>query len=166
MGQIINLFYENPNKEFYLRQIARITNIPKSTVARKLKQLLKENLILKKKSEPYNYFIANQKNIIYRLKKKFYIIEKIYKSGLIEYLEKKTLPKAIVLFGSCAKGEFDKDSDIDIFINSSEIQLNLKDFHLKHKINVFFEANVLKLSPELRQNILNGVLLYGMIKYE
>lgn len=164
MGQIEELFYENPNKGFYLRQISRITKIPKTTVARKLKELEKEKLILKKKSEPYDYFTANQSNKLYRLRKRFYIIEEIYKSGLLEHIEKKALPKAIVLFGSCAKGEFDKESDIDIFINSSEIQLNLEHFRLKHKINVFFEANILNLSPELRQNIINGVLLYGMLK--
>lgn len=166
MGQykIKELFFENPSQEFYLRQIAKLTGTPKTTVSRILKQLLKEKLILRKKSVPFDKYIANTENTLYKFYKKYFIIEKLYKSGLLEYIVNETHPKALILFGSCAKGEYNKNSDIDIFVNSSETALNLEKFRLKHKINLFFEPNILNLSKELRQNITNGIILYGMLR--
>jgi len=48
MGQDVEeLFFENPVKEFYLRQITRLTGIPKTTVSRRLKKLIERKIILK-----------------------------------------------------------------------------------------------------------------------
>ena len=95
------------------------------------------------------------------------IIYKIYLSGILDYLEEKTLPKCIVLFGSAAKGNYYKDSDIDLFIQSSERILELKSFEKKlgHKIHIIFESELKNLSKELFNNILNGIVLYGFVKW-
>ncbi|MFC1690756.1 nucleotidyltransferase family protein [Nanoarchaeota archaeon] len=165
MGQIEELFYENPGKEFYLRQLSRLTRTPKTTAARTLNQLIKNKLITRNKNEPYDTYSANTENPLYKFYKTQDILERIHKSGVIEYIYKHTNPKAIILFGSCAKGDYTKDSDIDIFVQSNKTNLDLS-FKLKHKINLFFETNLNKLSNELLNNILNGITLHGLIRLE
>lgn len=166
MGQerLKELFFEHPSQTFYLREIARVTGLPKTTVSRLLEELLKERLILRKKARPFDRYSANTENPLYTFYKKYHILEKLHRSGLIDYLTEKTNPKAILLFGSCAKGEYNEKSDIDLFVQASSIPLNLKKFKLKHEINLFFEPDLSKLSAELRNNILNGILLYGVIR--
>ncbi len=166
MGQdtVKELFFENPSKLFYLRQIAKLTKVPKSTVARILNHLLKEELIVKEKSEPFDKYRANTENSVYRFYKKQFILERIYHSGLIDYIVDHAHPKTVILFGSCAKGEYDERSDIDIFIESPEADMDFDKFKLKHIINPYFAKNIAEISKELRQNIINGSILYGMLK--
>lgn len=163
---IKELFFENPSKEFYLREISKLTEVPKTTVQRILKDLRNKELINKLKIKPYKKYRANTENFYYKHYKKISIIEKIYKSGLIDYLIEKCNPNVIILFGSCAKGEYDTKSDIDIFLETHEIKLNLDGYEkkLKHKINIIFEQNLIDLNTELRNNIVNGEKLYGFIR--
>ncbi|HIH41650.1 TPA: hypothetical protein HA239_04500, partial [Candidatus Woesearchaeota archaeon] len=163
MGQLAELFYENPGKEFYLRQVARLTKTPKTTASGKLKELVKQGIVIRKKDEPYDKYVAATENMLYKVYKKHFLIEKIYSSGLIQALAESIYPKAIVLFGSVAKGEYDKESDIDLYIMANEKEVNLGKFEraLNHRVNLFFEPDFRKLSEELRNNIINGIPLYG-----
>ena len=166
MGQdkVKELFFENPSKQFYLRQIAKLTKVPKSTVARILNQLLSDSIIVREKSEPFDKYRANTEDSLYKFHKKQFMLEKIYQSGLIDYIVEHAHPKTVILFGSCAKGEYDEKSDIDIFIESSEADMNFDKFKLKHTINPYFAKNIMEISKELRQNIINGSILHGMLK--
>lgn len=167
MGQnkILDLFFEEPNRLFQIREIAKITGIPKTTAARMLKELSEQKIIVKKKENVIGYK-ANEADSYFRLKKKMMFIENIHKSGLIEHLEEKFYPKCIILFGSFSKGEYHKDSDIDLFVQSKEKQYNLAKFEkkMKHPINLFFEEKFAKLSNELFNNIINGIKLSGYVK--
>jgi predicted nucleotidyltransferase len=165
-SKVKELFFENPSKEFYLRQIARLTRSPKSTVSAILKRLEKDSLIIRKKSEPFDRYQANVTDSDYIFYKKISILEKIQKSRMIDHIVEKTNPRAIILFGSCAKGEYRKDSDIDLFIQTVETGLDLEKFKLGHVINPIFRSDMINIAPGLRQNILNGIILYGMVRYE
>ena len=168
MGQeeILNIFFEYPTKDFHIRGIAKILNIPKTTVSYHINNYLKEKLILKREDGVFPSFKANETNEMYRFYKKQEFLKKIISFGLIDHLEKEFNPKCIILFGSFAKVEYDKNSDIDIFIQSKESNYHLDKFEkiLKHKINLFFESNLNKLSPELLNNIVNGIKLGGILK--
>ena len=167
MGQseIKELFFENPSKQFYLRQIAKLSNTPKTTAARILRKLSKQGIIQKIKEKPFPKFFANTENPMHGFYKKVFILEKIYSSGLINHLDSLS-PKAIILFGSCAKGEYNRDSDIDLFILSPGTKINLEKYEkkLKHSINLVFEQDINNLSNELLNNIINGTKLRGFLK--
>jgi predicted nucleotidyltransferase len=162
--KIAELFFENPIREFYLRQIARLTKVPKTSVSRKLKELIDKKIIIRVKSEPFDKYIANEQNLLYLFYKKNHIIEKLYTSKLIDFLIEKTSPKAIVLFGSCSKGEYDNESDIDLCIISSQKELNLEKFNLKHDVQLFFFRSLSEIPRNLKHNIINGITLYGFLK--
>jgi hypothetical protein len=87
MGQseIKTLFFENPGKEFYLRQIARLTKTPKTTAARILDGFIGEGLIKRLRREPNDVYLADSESTMYRFYKRFAIAEKLHKSGLTAY---------------------------------------------------------------------------------
>ena len=164
--KIMELFFEEPTRAFQIREIARITKIAHTSTKNYLEKLREESFVKKIKGNIYNSYIANQENRILKIYKQQNLILKLYKSELIDYLEDNLHPKCIVLFGSARKGEYTKTSDIDIFVQTSEKPLNLMKFEkiLKHKINLFFEEDINKLSNELFNNIINGIILSGYLK--
>jgi len=162
----MELFFVVPTRNFQIREIARLTKIAHTSVKNYLEELRKENLVKKIKGNIYNSYIATSENGLFKIYKQQHLILKLYTSGLIDYLEDKLLPGCIMLFGSGRKGEYTKTSDIDLFVQSSEKPLNLTKFEkiLKHEINIFFEENINKLSNELFNNIVNGIILSGYLK--
>ena len=87
MGQILNLFFEYPSKEFHIRGIARQLSIPKSTVSYRINQLLKKKLIIKNKNGVFPSFTANESNDIYLFYKRQDAIMRVIESGLLDYID-------------------------------------------------------------------------------
>lgn len=164
--KIMELLFEEPSKNFQIREISRLTKIAVTSVKNYLKELQKNKLILKDKKTFYPSYIANQQNRLFKIYKQQFIILKLYSTDLIGYLEDNLHPKCIILFGSVRKGEYNKNSDIDIFVQTKEKHLDLMKFEkiFKHKISLFFEENINKLSNELFNNIINGIKLSGYLK--
>ena len=134
MDKIFELFFECPNKKFTIREVAKITKIPKSTVQNYLAELKSAELVTKDSQA------SNTR--LFKIKKINYFIEKAYTSGLIGYLNEVFAPSCIILFGSFRKGDSVKESDIDIFIETAKkIEPELSEFEkkLKHKIQIFKE---------------------------
>lgn len=164
--KILELFIQFPAKDFSVRGIARDLKLSHVTVLNHINDLGRLGLIKKKKETLYPTFYANPDNNIYKIHKKSWLLFKIVDSGVIEYIQKETFPSSIVLFGSGAKATFTEKSDIDIFIEAKETPINLTKYErrLGRKINLLFEPNINNLSKELRNNIINGTVLYGFIK--
>ncbi|MCK5629076.1 MAG: nucleotidyltransferase domain-containing protein [Nanoarchaeota archaeon] len=164
--RIFELFIEFPAKDFSARGIARELSISHATVLKYIDNLQKLGLIRKKEETLYPTFYANIEDSKYKLYKRNYIVFKIIESGLIDFIQKKTLPSSIILFGSGAKATFTEKSDIDLFVEAKDSKLNISKFEkiLKRKINLLYESNIHNLSKELRNNIANGVILYGFIR--
>ena len=162
---ILELFIEHPQENFSARGIARKLNISHATVLSNLKHLAALQLI-RKKNALYPMYYANAEEPRYRAYKKNHIVFQIIASGLAEHLQKQTLASCLVLFGSCAKGTFTEESDIDIFAEAKETKVIVASFEKKlhRKINLLYEPDLNGLSEELRNNIANGIVLYGFIK--
>ena len=166
--KILELFIEFPTKDFSVRGIARNLKLSHATVLKYIAELEKLSLIKKKETTLYPTYFANTENQKYRFYKRDWLLFKVNESGLIDYLQKEILPSSIILFGSGAKATFTEKSDIDIFVEANETELDLTKYEkkLNSKINLLFEQNINNLSKELRNNIINGVVLYGSIKIQ
>ncbi len=164
--KLLRFFFEEPTRRFHIRELARMSGIAHTSVKNYLQELVMEKLIIKVKSPLYAAFIANEENRMYRLSKQQDMVFQIYSSGLVDFLEDSLQPKCIILFGSVRKGEHNKMSDIDIFIQTQEQNINLSKFEkkLQHSISLFFEEDIHKLSTELFNNIVNGLKIYGYLK--
>ncbi len=161
-NKVLELIFNNPDRPFTIREISKQTKVPTTTVQRYLKELKRDKI---------NYFLDKENRFIYhpysKFLKTYFIINNLYKSGLIDYLSSKLNPSLIILFGSVRKGEYDKDSDIDIFIETTvKKELNLKEFEeeLNHKIDLFIESDIKKVNKNLFNNIINGIKLVGYLK--
>jgi predicted nucleotidyltransferase len=149
-----------------MRELSRRTKITHPSVINHLKALVKEELIIKEKKGIYPTFRANRDNELFRVYKKTNLILRMCQTGLIDYIYDSCMPDTIILFGSASKGEDIEESDIDLFVQAKEKKLNLVKYEklLNRKIAFFFEENFSRLSKELKNNILNGMVLKGYIK--
>lgn len=86
--------------------------------------------------------------------------------NLIEFLKKEFMPNCIILFGSFARGEDIEDSDIDLFLECKKKNINLSKFEkqLNRKIQLHFNDNFKQYAKELKNNIINGIILDGYIE--
>ena len=164
--RILELFIEQSNTDFSARGIARELGISHPTALKNLRELEKLGLIGKNERTLYPTYRANTVGENYMSYKREHIVFSIRKSGLVEYIQERLLPSCIVLFGSCAKGAYREDSDIDLFVEASESDLDLSAFEkkLRKNVHLIFEFDINTLQPRLRDNILNGVVLYGAIR--
>ena len=103
--KLLDLFFKQPMSRFHVRELSRLTLLDTKTVMKYLKDLIKRKLILRKKEKKgFPFYEANRLSPLYRYEKSHIMIEKIYQSSLINFLEKELNPKVIILFGSIQKG--------------------------------------------------------------
>ncbi len=169
--KILRVFFEDPSPKgigFQLREISRKVAIAPPSVKKYLTELEKEGLIVKAKHRIYGYpvYYANRDSENFKFLKRLDTIIMIKESGLLDYLSESCMPDVIILFGSSSRGEDQKDSDIDLFVMAREERTDLSKFgsRLNRKVNLLFNEDFSSLSKELRNNILNGVILKGYLK--
>jgi len=169
--KILELFFKEPEKEFYVREIARILQKSPATISKYLKEMKKNNIL--ESEEKFNHLIFKAADTEkFRQEKLNYNLNLINNSGLIDFLVKEYDPEAIVLFGSFAKSENTKKSDIDLFIISSrKKQINIEKFESKlgYKVQLFIHSKqeiekIKQKNPELINNWINGIKLYGFLE--
>ena len=162
--KVLEVFYEYPNGSFSIRDISKLTRVPRATVHKILKELKKENLITKENKV--------KDSLIFKTKKINYFIEMIITSGLIEEIINQLNPSCIILFGSFRKGEDVSASDIDISVEKDEFKENrivsfreLGEFEkqIGRKIQIH-EFNRSLIDTGLFNNIANGIILIGFLE--
>ena len=166
-NEVLELFFNYPTKFWRFKEFEEKTSLPPSKVDRWLKKFQEEELIQRikvKGSMPY--YIANYENPNYKFKKKIYAFQKLYESGLLNYLSS-LKAKTVVLFGSFNRSDWDAESDIDIFV-SDEVEINIGKYEkmLKRDIQIFATDNFEKLGKPLLRNIVTGNTLKGKISNE
>ena len=170
MEKTIEIFFKNPGKSHYLMDISRNIGLAHTSVKKNLEKLVKMGLIIKevekKGSRKFPHFIANTENKLFKEQKALCNISAILESRTIEYIEEKLMPKTIVLFGSYQRGEDTEESDIDLFIECGKEDIDLSSFEKKigRKIQLHFNDNFSSYPKELKNNIINGIVLYGFLE--
>lgn len=170
MFRTAEVFFLNPSKEYYLMDISRTIGLAHTSVKKNLDKLVKQGLITesieKKGNRKFPLYKANADNKLFKMHKIIYNINSILESNLIEFIEEKLMPKSIVLFGSYARGEDNENSDVDLFVECRKEELNLKNFEkkLNRKIELHFNDKFASYPSELKNNIINGIVLSGFLE--
>ena len=167
---ILKIFFEEPTKEFNVREVARILHISPATASKALNMFVKKGLLLKRKERLLKLYKANLESDFYKDLKIFYNIRKIKEIGLLDALNAFYFKPTIVLFGSAAFGLDTETSDFDLLIISEKTKEfpDLKRFEKKvnRKLQLFVVKDISKLrNKRLINNILNGIVLQGEIKW-
>ena len=164
------IFFNEPTKEHYLKEISRKAKLAHTSVKQHLKSLKSLSIITetkeKKGTRSFPIYKANLYNNNYKKYKRMYNLNKLMESGIINHIKDNFMPNSIILFGSFQKGEDIEDSDIDIFVESKEKKIELGSFSKKldRKIQLHFKENFKDYPKELRNNIINGLILEGYLE--
>lgn len=170
MDKTVEIFFINPTKKHYLMDISRTIGLAHTSVKRNLDKLIKLGLILesleKKGGRKFPLYSVNSDNKLFKKYKIIYNISAILQSNLIEFIEEKLMPKSIVLFGSYQRGEDIEKSDIDLFVECKKEELDMSSFEKKlgRKIELHFNDNFNSYSKELKNNVINGIVLSGFLE--
>ncbi len=172
MGEKIKeLFFNETLRRWHFEAILRESGLSRERVNHFLKELLKEKLILRiKKKGKMPYYLANRDSAKFRSEKRLYGLTMLEQSDLFESLNSCKGIKTAILFGSFARGDWSKSSDIDLFIygDDTEFEKGLYDAKLHREIQVFAYQNTetLKkdLDPTVISNIAKGFFITGNVE--
>jgi predicted nucleotidyltransferase len=164
--QILAFLARNPDKQFYIREIAKNMNKSVGGTHKTLKSLKEMDFIKENKSGKNIYYQVNQMNPSIRNFKIFITINEL--STLVNKL--KDISEKIVLFGSCANGEDTTESDIDLLVltnEKDEVNKKILNAKLSRKIQavVVNAGNLMKIKEEDKgfyQEINKGITLWDV----
>lgn len=108
---ILEHFLENPNKITNILGLSKDLRISTMTAKQYIDYFLKDNILINKNERNSKTVMLNNKNIIVKELKKVYILDK-FKQLNVE----KIINNPFYLYGSFSAGEYNKNSDIDLFI--------------------------------------------------
>lgn len=167
---VAGIFFDEPETEFSLAEIKRRSGKAATSVLLHLKELAKEGIIVKTSRKAgkrqYPVYKSNQNSISYRHYKQIFNFNIIKRSGIIDFLKDQCFPECIILFGSYARGEDIKTSDIDLYMQSKEKKILLQKYEklLGRKIQLHFKEDFNRYPKELKNNIINGIILSGYLE--
>jgi len=172
--EIILLLLKGEN---HLRSIAKHLDESHSTISRKLNKLVEDNII-DSKMEGKNkvfYIMKNLQAKNYAFNAERYKLIKLIKQYpelniIISDVLKKCNERLIILFGSYAKSAAKKDSDVDIYIETTNrrVKENMEMIHSKIKVKIGdFDLDSNLIRELMREHvILKGVEdFYEKIKF-
>ncbi|NPE26878.1 ArsR family transcriptional regulator [Methanococcoides sp. SA1] len=163
--KILKIFLDDPLEEFGLRELSRLVKISPASVKTHLQTLRKQNLIKKITRKNSPLYQAKRDTQEFKTAQKISTIHQLETTETLPHLQQTLAPKAIVLYGSHAKGDAIKSSDIDLFIIGKETKINLTKYEkiLNKPIHLIFENSLEKIPSELKSNIINGIVLRGYL---
>lgn len=164
MKEIIKaLFFNHTLRRWHFETILAESGISRERVNHFLKELLKDKFVIRiKKRRKMPYYEANRDSAKFRSEKKLYGLKLLEESGLFENLNSCKGIKTAILFGSFARGDWSKSSDIDLFIygDDTEFQKEVYEKKLHREIQVFAYQNknevTRNLDPTVIPNIVKG----------
>lgn len=168
---VLKIILENsPLKEWHFEEIVKESKVTRAIANKWLKKYVKEGLIKRiKEKGRFPYFTAGNNNPVYYSIKRIYALEQLHKIGLISKLLSLKTAKTIIIFGSIIRGDWYKDSDVDIFILGNPSDFDKKIY--EHKLYKNIELHIFKDRKEIREvktglmkNIINGYTIKGQIQ--
>lgn len=166
----MRIFFDEPDREFNVREFARILKIAPATASKELNRLAETGLLKKRDERNFKLYKADLDSDAYCDLKIYYNIRKIKESGLLEQLNRFYLKPTVVLFGSAAYGLDNETSDFDILVVSEKTNrftaIQKYEKILKRNIQILTVSNIKNLkNKHLINNVLNGIILQGEIKW-
>ena len=168
--KVLSLFLENPHSSYYLRESARMLDMDPMTVRRALNLLVKDDFLIKTEEKNRILYRADVENPALRHAKISYNLSWLREKNTVDFiLNQMKSVSSIVLFGSFAKGENDKASDVDILT----ISLSKSKPTAELAMLLGQDVNLVNFTPAQWSNqaknnkafyldvITDGILLYG-----
>ena len=181
--KIMRLFYIDKHAKFHLRNISRQTKLNENSTSIFLNKLQKDQILNSIKEGNLKKYFLEKNLLTFGLLSLFDIerfdrLPSIRKNAIQYFLkELKEQPIIVLLFGSTAKGDFIKNSDIDLFLvvndkikikgarDYAESQTGLRINCLQITYPDFFKEIKLEGDKVMQSAINSGYPLTNHIKY-
>jgi DNA-binding MarR family transcriptional regulator len=139
--KVLRLLINNPEREFYLREIARLTKVSPATIYRIIKTLKELELVVEKRNKYLKIYSANQKNLSMFVE----LLEdkSVAMREFVEFMAGISGVKQIILHG---EEEKDKANVIIVGVGVSQEQINSKVVEIKERFS--FNLIYMFLSPD------------------
>jgi len=116
---ILSVFFNNPERSFYLRELARIVGKKPGVFQRDINNLVTEDILKSHFQGNQRFFELNKKYPLYKEMKSIFFKTTGIEGALRKELKKiKGIQKAFI-YGSFARSEEKKLSDVDLFVIGS-----------------------------------------------
>ena len=148
---VLEVFFIEPTALHFVKEIGKKIKISPTSVRTQLKELLRLELIKRKKARPFDGFVANRENDDFIFYKRVYNLYSL--KEVIKFLISNYYPKLFTVYGSYSIGEDIEESDIDLLIISkTQKTIELKKFEklLKRNIHLIVEQDFKKLQKNLK----------------
>lgn len=163
--KLLVLYFSNPEKEFYLRELERLIGFSVGNIRRELKRMESNGVFRKREKGNLLYYSLNQKYYLYNELKNIIFktigIEKTLKEMLVKVKGVRTA----FIYGSFAREEESVDSDIDLFLIGSlnEVSfikgLKLVEAQTKRVINyTIYTAQEFRTKMELNDSFIKDIM--------
>lgn len=159
--EIKSLFFEETLKRWHFGEIVAKTSISRERVNHFLKELLNEKIVFRKKEKrKMPYYLANREHPQFRIEKVLQGLSTLEKSGLLEHIRALNGIKTAILFGSFARGDWNKSSDIDLFIYGDSKNFEKRKFEnkIKREIQLFSYNNAKQIKKDLDSNLITNII--------
>lgn len=159
------------SKESHVRGIAKTLDINHMTIQRKINELKMENVVdFREEGRNKVFFLKRtieSKSIIYQTEN-YKLIKTLEKypelRKIIEIIKKNQKIKLAILFGSYAKGIAKKSSDVDVFLETTDIKLKNEISDINSRLNIkigkYKKDSLLIKEIEKNHVVIKGVELY------
>ena len=114
--EILSAFLMNPERELYLREVARLTGEDYKNVSMELRNLREIGLVSSRNEGNLKYFSLNKEFVIYEELKSIFMKTKGAVGILREAVSTKRDIDYAFIYGSFATGEERAESDIDLMV--------------------------------------------------
>ncbi|MEK6963734.1 MAG: nucleotidyltransferase domain-containing protein [Nanoarchaeota archaeon] len=165
MDKVKALFIEESLRRWHFEDLIQSSGLSRERVNHYLKELVKEGFILRAKPRSrMPYYTANLDAPAFRSEKQLYGLSLL--TGLFEHLRSIPLIKTAILFGSFARGDWSKSSDIDLFIYGDDAGFDKAGFERKlgREIQVLNYTDSYTMSKELDSKLLPNIVRGFQIK--
>jgi len=170
-NRMLELFFNNPTKEWHFEEILGEAKITRSKASQWLRKFAKKKMIRRiKEKGKMPYYIAEYQSSAYQNRKKLFSLNALYECGFLDHLSSLPKAKAVIVFGSIVRWDWYKDSDIDLFVygNPEGLDTTAYESKLHREIQLFIcqdKDELGKLGAGLIRNIIKGSLVKGDLDF-
>ncbi|MBI4232299.1 nucleotidyltransferase domain-containing protein [Candidatus Peregrinibacteria bacterium] len=164
--KVVTQLCKDPMREYYQRELAIVSKVSVGLTNQFLRELTELQFVTQEKRGKMNFYKLNLKNPVVRQFKILLNVDSLHE--LIQTIS--TGSRKVILFGSTSQGTDAKESDVDLFILTSEkdwVRRKISEFNSRSKRKIapiIVDANgFVKLKRDdkpLYENIGSGIILW------
>jgi len=168
---VLGLFFNESTKHWHFEEILKSAKISRPQAVQWLRKFIKEGVVMRIKPKgKMPYYVGKYESSTYQAKKRLFALNELDKKGFLSHLISLPKAQAVIMFGSMSRWDWNKESDIDLFVYGDPEGFDKGTFRAKlgREIETFIckdKKELQRFKPALLKNILEGFLIKGTLNF-